>query len=54
MREWRQCPWCGRWFLATKRQTYDSKTCGAKYRYRLDRLEEKEELECLRKWWRRR
>lgn len=53
MKEWRQCPWCGRWFLGKGNQRYDSKLCGNKFRYHLEMLEIKEELECLRQLLRR-
>lgn len=57
MKEWKQCPWCGTWFLGKKGSIYCSKSHGAKYRKMADRIEEKEEIRCLQSlrlqsWWR--
>lgn len=36
--KWRQCPYCARWFIANKRQIYDTPKCRNNFNAKLNRL----------------
>lgn len=38
MTRWKQCPYCARWFIANKRQIYDTPKCRQNFNAKLNRL----------------
>ena len=38
MTRWKQCPYCARWFIANKRQIYDTPKCRNNFNAKLNRL----------------